>query len=60
VQERCDVSVGHARRLQVMARAAAASAAVPNYSAMGATQSWDRKSFRSGEELHAMLTTNKN
>jgi hypothetical protein len=33
---------------QVMSGAAAAAAAVPSYSAMGCSQSWDRKAFRSG------------
>jgi hypothetical protein len=42
------VTISHSFSLQVLERASAAAAAVPNYSAMGSTQSWDRKSFRSG------------
>jgi hypothetical protein len=40
-----------------MSCASAVAAAVPNYGVMGPSQSWDRKSFRSGEESAICIQT---
>lgn len=44
----CGAGLIFSLNFQVMSGASAAAAAVPSYSAMGSSQSWDRKAFRSG------------